>query len=347
MNLHEKLLSLYDSLFSENEDTAAGIDLFVVPLIRFNYKKSDYLYLLYKEILENDESRYRVHSTSISEHWKFVWNAFRGKPTILHYHWLECSDFKSLLGIVYKLFCIKLFKRFGGKIVWTIHNKMPHDRRFKNINESIRSSMAQRADLLHVHCNTAKRELCKFFDQPESKFSVIPHPEYPAEKLPRKKAIHKLNRKRDLQLSADDQIFLMFGNISSYKQIDKVAKLFEQLPENKKLIIVGPVKKGQMVYYHKIKKISSNSSNIRLIPHFIPEADVPLYHSAADCVLFNFRDILTSGGVALAQSYDVPIIAPSKGCLSELNGDNVYLFENEDELNSRIINFASGVTSDG
>jgi len=345
MNLHEKLISLYDSLLSEDDNLESSVILYVVPLIRYGYKESDYLYLLYRKIIENKESRYRVKSTSVWAHWKFVWSAFRGEKTILHYHWFECSDIKSLIGMVYKLWCIKLYKKLGGKIVWTVHNKMPHDGRFVQLNRSIRKSMADRVDHLHVHCETAKKEISTFFDQPESKFTVITHPKFPAKKLSRNNAIKQLKQKKELDISKSDQIFLMFGNISSYKQIDKVAALFKHLPKHKKLIIVGPVKKGQMVYYHEVKKISSNISNIFLIPHFIPEKDVPIYHSAADCVLFNFREILTSGGVTLAQSYDLPIIAPAKGCITELDYKNMTLFEEEHELNSYLTNFESKLKS--
>ncbi len=345
MALHENLQSLYQELLPD--DLTIQADLFVVPLIRFSYAESDYLYLLYKDIIEDEKSRFKIHSTSIWNHWKFVWRASRKPNVILHYHWLECTDLKSLAGIAYKLFCIILFKKLGGKLVWTIHNKMPHDTRYTKINYKIRSAMANRADLLHVHCKTAVEEVGDYFHQPESKFRIIPHPEYPVKSIPREKALQKLNLKQqDLDLKTSDQIFLMFGNISSYKQIDEVGNIFEELPNYKKLVIVGPVKKGQMAYYEKVKGLSAVNNNIFLIPHFVPEEDVSLYHCASDCVVFNYRQILTSGGVALAKSYNRYIIAPRLGCLSELSGNKVQLFESREELYSLLSDFSTEENSD-
>ena len=337
MSLQEKLKSIYEELLPESR---TGIThLFVVPLIRFNYKQSDYLYLLYKGIIEDPESRFNVHSTSILQHFKFVWYALRKRDVLLHYHWLECTDLKSLSGMAYKLICIALFKALGGNLVWTIHNIMPHDRRYRSLNYKIRSYMADKADLLHVHCTTALQEASSFYGISEDKFRVIPHPEYPADHISRKKAVKKLNKKRDFDLKKEDQIFLMFGNISAYKKILEAAHIFTALPIHKKLLIAGPVKKGQLDVYHRIKDLSSNYSNILLYPHFISEDAVPLYHNAADCVLFNYREILTSGGVALARSYQKPIIAPKLGCLKELKGEDIYLFDSQKELQQILTEF--------
>jgi len=338
MTLHEKLQSMYREL---TPDTDQMVDLFVVPLIRFQYKESDYLYLLYKEFIENPESRFKIHSTSVWQHWSFVWRAVRNPATILHYHWLESTDLKSLTGMAYKLLCIILFQKLGGSIVWTVHNKLPHDDRFEWLNLKICSSMARRADRIHVHCSFAAEEISRFYNQPISKFRVIPHPAYPKTSIPRAKAIRMLNKKHDLQLRDEQKIFLMFGNISSYKQIDKVVEIFARMDQDKVLIIVGPVKKGQMSHYRNIRSLAEKAGNVRLIPHFIPENEVPLYHNACHCVVFNYSEILTSGGVALAQSYNCPIIAPNLGCIQELQYDNLYLFTCQEELESLLVEFSS------
>ena len=44
--------------------------VFVVPLIRFNYPKTDYLYLLYASLLEKHSDIY-IHSTSALGHIRF------------------------------------------------------------------------------------------------------------------------------------------------------------------------------------------------------------------------------------------------------------------------------------
>lgn len=325
MQTDQTLYDVYRELANSEEFT-----VYVVPLIRFDYKQSDYLYLLYKKLY--NKKGVEIKTLSYFDHWKIGMSGIKNSKKVLHYHWLECSDIRSLLGMLYKFINIFIYTSLGGKLVWTIHNKMPHDGRFIRLNFRLRKWMANRADRLHIHCKTMIPEISEFYGVSESKFVVVPHPKFPAKQIDRKIAVEEINHLRNLGLSGDDTIYLMFGNISHYKQIDEVCRIFKTLDDNKKLLIVGPVKKGQMPYFNQIKKLSKESSNIRLVPHFIKEENVPFYFNASDCVLFNYRDILTSGGVELANSYDKPIIAPKLGCIKELSGENHILFETKDEF---------------
>lgn len=336
MATHDQLKSVYNELLSGKG--GKPVLLLVVPLIRYQYKLSDYLYLLYQPLIDENES-YRVESLSVWKHWKIVWKALFGKNVILHYHWLECTDLKSLAGMSYKWICVRLFKLIGGKLVWTLHNKMPHDRNYRILNYRIRSSMAKHADLLAVHCQSVIGDLSRFYNQPEEKFRVVHHPSYPTTHIEREDARNQLLKSWSVPLSSDDQLFLMFGNISSYKNIDKVCQIFTELDADKKLLVVGPVKKGQMHLYHKISSIAKEKENIKIVPYFVPEEMVPVYFNAADCVIFHYEEILTSGGVVLAQSYNKTVIAPNLGCLSELDSENSTLFQSEEQLERLIRNF--------
>ena len=128
--------------------------VFVVPLIRLKFPKTDYLYLFYKDILASS-GEISINSISVFGHYKFVYEAIINKDTILHYHWLEFQNGKALLGMPYKLLCIGLFKLLGGNIVWTIHNLTPHDRKYLKFHKLIHKWMAKKASLLHVHSKTA------------------------------------------------------------------------------------------------------------------------------------------------------------------------------------------------
>ena len=337
MATHDQLLKLYKELIPDDYD--GRLPLYVVPLIRYSYKQSDYLYLLYHDIIENRADKFNVISISVWKHILFVFKSLVSKHVVLHYHWLECTDIKSLAGMAYKLICIFLFKATGGHLVWTVHNKMPHDTSFRQLNYRIQSWMASRADIIHVHCKSAVDDISRFYNQPKDKFRVVEHPAFPSKTIKRENALLKLNSERGLSLKTSDTIFLMFGNISAYKQIDDVCRIFMGLPSHKKLLIVGPVKKGQMSHFYAIKKIADGSDNIFVVPHFIPEKMVPHYMNAADCAVFNYRQILTSGGVELARSYSRPTLAPGRGCISELNEKNVTLFDSREHLKQLLESF--------
>lgn len=321
----EKLEDLYHELIGKTSCT-----LFVAPPIRFTYKKSDYLYLLYKKLLSSAD--FKIRNISTLAHLQFVLWQILKKPSILHYHWLEISGPVSALSVAVKCCCIQWYKMLGGKVVWTVHNPLPPDSGYKWFNLKARTFLAKRSDLLVVECESAITNISTFFSVHTKKIRVWPHPSYPPQLIPRAAAVEAINHRYNVDLKVQDRLFLMFGHISPYKQIHKICQFFIQEPVQKKLIIAGPVKKGQMKYYKRLKKIASKHKNIVLIPQFIKEDSVPEFMNASDYLLFNYKNVLSTGGVPLAQSYNKPIILPKKGCLQVLNGNNLRFFNSQDEL---------------
>lgn len=305
--------------------------IYVVPLIRYSLKKSDYLYLLYEELIKGE--KYTIESISVLNHFKLVAGILRNKNAILHYHWLEFQDFKSLLGMPWKMACIYLFKKLGGTIVWTLHNEFPHDQKYLGLHRYLHKKMAQWSDALHVHCKTAVAKMSPRLNAPVEKFNLVPHPEYPVHPIPKEEALDKLNTHLQRKISSDKPLLLMFGNISRYKQIEKVADIVMGLETECKLLIVGPIKKGNMELYEELEDKQKRSERIRIVPDFISEEHVPWFYSAADICVFNYREILSSGSYHMAQAHHKTIIAPNLGCLSEEQKQpNVHLFETPGEL---------------
>ncbi len=57
----------------------------------------------------------------------------------------------------------------------------------------------------------------------------------------------------------------------------------------------------------------------------------------ADCTIFNYRDVLTSGGVHLALAYKKPVIAPLSGCLKELQNNQINFFKIDEDRNKNLV----------
>lgn len=321
--------SLEEIYASVNNDAST---IYVVPLIRHSHKKSDYLYLLYEDLIKGD--KYDIKSISVFNHFKLVAGILiNRRKAILHYHWLEFQDFKSLLGMPWKIFCIFLFHIFGGNIVWTLHNEFPHDQKYLDLHSYLHKKMAKWADILHVHCASAVPKMKKRLEVNQTKFRLIPHPDFPAEPIDKQEALQNLKSEYECNLSANIPTLLMFGNISRYKQIEKVAELITKLPVESRLLVVGPIKKGNIDLYEELKELDDQSSRIILVASFIPEEHVGWFYSAADFCLFNYREILSSGGYNMAKAYQKPVIAPNLGCLSE-EGEkaDVHLFNSQEEF---------------
>ncbi len=319
--------------------------IYVVPLINYSFKKTNYLYLLYKNFILNEDSfgekkdyGINIESLSIFAHPKIVLSRIKNEKSILHYHWLEITGLLSLSGTIWKLFWISFYKLLNGKIIWTIHNEFPHSNNYILLNKIIRKYMAHMADKLQVHCKSAIDIMMPLLNIGKNKFFIVPHPEYPIESVERDKAIDLLNEKYFKgKINKEDILFLMFGEIAKYKGIKEVVEIFNNLDERKKLVIAGVIKKGNEKYFKEVLLSIKNKEEFLISPKRIPDDDVPLFFNSSGYALFNFSDLLTSGSVMLALNYNKKIIIPFKGCLKELNGQNVIQFNNIEELKNILI----------
>lgn len=332
MSQINELKEIYNELSSSKPTT-----LFVAPRIRYTYKKSDYLYLFFKDILDSPD--FNLFDVSAIGHLKFLLHQLIKGDCVLHYHWVQFSGFWAGIRFFFKFLCLYLYTLFGGKLVWSLHNKMPPDCNHQWIHRRVRKWLANQADRIVIECESVIEDISKFYGVSKDKFRVWPHPGYPAQLMPRAAAIEAINHRYQVHIKIQDRVFLMFGHISSYKQIEEVCKIFENEPVHKKLLVVGPVKKGQMAYYKKIRKMVQTQNNIILIPQFVKERSVPEFMNAADYMVFNYRDLLSSGGIPLAKSYNKTILLPKKGCMAEQKGPNLKFFESQEELKEIIQGF--------
>lgn len=324
-NYPDDLLSIYRDLIG-----TGPLRVWVAPKIRESHKESDYLYLLNRELIESDE----VNLTSISQSsmWRPVYSQLRGENPIFHYHWIACRTVSDLPFFLLKWLMLVLYTATGGRLVWTIHNRMPADTGLKRLNFLIRRSIAARADRIHIQCKAAIEPVSRFYETDAGKFRYLPHPTYPRKLIPRAAAIEAINHRHGASLKVQDQIYLMFGTISRYKRIADVAQYFTDLSPRKKLVIAGPVRRGQMKVYRELKKLADRSENIILLPSFISEESVPEFMNAADCLIFNFTDEISSGGVAIGKSYKKTMLLPENPCMREIETDTMYYFKNPAEL---------------
>lgn len=311
--------------------------LYVAPKINYEYPASDYLYNLYKP-LADQYPEISIKSLTVFNHYKVFFAALFSRKTVLHYHWLEFQGARALMGMPWKLFWILMYKLIGGKLIWTIHNEEPHDQKHLKMHHFLHKMMAKISNLLHVHCESATYIMSEKLKCDKTKFRVVPHPFFPSKYIDKSEAIEHLKKRFNLNISSKHTIALLFGQISTYKQICELLEEYEGDSDKIQFLIAGNIKKGSEELEEKLIVLCHKNKNIHLVRKFITDSELPYFLNAADVCLFNYRKILTSGGLYMALSYGRPVIAPKLGCIAEFEGNNnVYLFENRTERN-RLIN---------
>lgn len=310
---HVQLEELYNRLGRK------PLTVYVAPRINYDFPDSDYLFNLYRSVTDSD-SGIRIKSVSVFSHFKPFFKALTGRPVIFHYHWLEFQDFKALAGMPWKLLWLTLFRLTGGMLVWTIHNEEPHDGKWPGLHLFLHKKMAKYAAALHVHCRYAAGLMSKKLSADPNKFYIIPHPSFPASEMEKAEAVSGLNQNYDARLDPDRPVVLIFGQISHYKNIPPVLDDLKTLP-GVQVIIAGTIKKGNKKLARQLEAAAENNPAITLITQFIPDAGLPLLFNASDLCVFNYKRILTSGGVHMALSYQKTVAAPAAGCIRELTGN--------------------------
>lgn len=267
--------------------------------------------------------------------------AYRRNADILHLTWthpLFLSDSDGFKGRLASKFMAKLLildlwvcKKLGLPVVWFVHNKHNHEKRFLDIDKAVSRKVASMADGLRVGCPEAANYVEEEFNADRDKISIIPHGNYIEEyntDIDPKKAREKLG------LDKESFVYLFFGQIRPYKNVDEAIDSFNQIKdENAKLVIAGNPLNDEIK--RTITDEVSEDDDIVTDLQYIPEEKLELYLNSADVLVAPYEDILSSGTALLAMSFGKPLICPQKGCLTNvLSQQEDLVYSNIEELTS-------------
>jgi len=240
----------------------------------------------------------------------------RNSIQILHLHWLSGLYMKRILTPL--RFCaflltITLAQRMGYKIVWTVHNILPHKLLFPPMHRFVRRFIMKRADAVITHCEYGYKEITRLFprDKPTYTIPIGSYTGIYPIRMTRAEARSTLN------ISPVNFVYLFLGNIAPYKGIDNFTDMFQvYATENDVAVIAGRNRSPDLVHYLESQAIQD--PRIRIHADFIPDNEIQHFLLSADVMVLPFKKILTSSSVITGMSHTLPIIAPALGCLPEL-----------------------------
>lgn len=260
-----------------------------------------------------------------------------GISDVLHLHWDEHLFRGDEVYVERVKSIIKKFKQEGGKVIWTVHNQMPHEiteiEKQKFLND--RKFIIIHSDLIHVHSDYAVNYLQEDFQVPPQKIFKISHPSYLGW-YDRPEKIIKSDTK--------SKIFLLFGNVRGYKGIDLIFDAFSRINFPDKVHSLHIAGRGaETISHNNLGKI-----NIRRTDGYIDDDAVPNIFAEADYAIFGFSSILTSGSLMLALTFGKPPICPAHKSIveslpAELH-DFLYLPNDPTDF-ARVIDYAASLSS--
>lgn len=245
-----------------------------------------------------------------------------GQCKIIVLNWFESE-------INQRSFLQLLFYRISGKkIVWVFHNLVPHEAKQHWIAMLQMQCMMLISNKIILHSKSSKEYLYHYSPVALRKAIYIPHINYCAN-YPR---TDKTFREK-FGFSEDDMVFMFFGFIKPYKNIELLIDIFKEWDNEKaKLLIVGKASDGE--YAKMLQGMCGYNSNIVLDFRYVNNNEVYTYFNTADIVVMPYHKAssMNSGAMIAAFSCGKTVIIPDIAMAKDMaNMCYVYCYESEEE----------------
>ena len=269
---------------------------------------------------------------------RWLWRR-RGKVELLHFHWphgyWRASSRRRLGGPLADWLYLGVFaarlagaRMLGYRVAWTIHQVYSHEHSVSRLDRTGARLLARSADVLFAHDQATADHARSELALPARRVAVVPHGSY--------LGVYRSTRtreeaRRELGLDEGQFVFLHFGDVRGYKDIDRLLRAFRaaRLPEA--ALVVAGSDRGPSGEAAR----EASRADTRIVPllGFVEDDRVAELYAAADVAVVARGDGGTSGSLILALSMGKPVVAADRRAYRDLLGGDEAgcLFEPGDE----------------
>lgn len=225
---------------------------------------------------------------------------------------------------------LRVFRLHGGIVVWTVHNRAPHENKFPIAEAELQAALAEQSDHVHVMCAQTAIDMPALAEVPPERLLILPHCSYVGWYPD---AVSQAAARKRLRIPADVPLIGLIGGVRPYKGIDRLVGALDRpdiAATGLRALIAGkPAVHPQTA---AIRKLVNDHPRVHSYLAFIPHDQLQLYFKAVDVVVLPYRQTLNSGALLAALSFGRPVIAPTQGCLTEVLDEGFALgFDPADE----------------
>jgi glycosyltransferase involved in cell wall biosynthesis len=247
-----------------------------------------------------------------------------GIPTVIHLHWLNMifgrAESTREGRRARDRFLARLDRHHaaGGRIVWTVHNILPHGAEDEAEEAALRRSVVERADVVHIMASRTVELVQPFFTIPPEKVFRVPHPSYAGAY---EDIITREQARYELGLEQDDHVYLVIGAIKPYKGLATLLDAWDGLPAGpirRRLVIAG--EPGPEPEVPGIVERCARRESVVVHPRSIAAKEMQVFLRAADIAVLPYLRTLNSGALMLALTFGLPVVVPDEGALNDIVG---------------------------
>jgi glycosyltransferase involved in cell wall biosynthesis len=260
------------------------------------YVKHDFFYRSTHAVPGDSRAAQRARrALKLAEHVPDMLRYRRAARTadVVHFQWLTVQQLDGRL---------LPEARPGGHppLVLTAHDVLPREGSARR--RAAQRRMYEHFDAVVVHTEHGRSRLTQQLGVDERRVHVIPHGAFahladlPAAPPP---------------FATDKRVVLFFGLLRPYKGLDILLQAWRGI-DDAELWIVGMPRMD-------IAALRSDApANVRLVPRFVADAELPAYFARADLVVLPYREIEQSGVLFTALAFGKPLLVSDVGGFAEL-----------------------------
>lgn len=219
------------------------------------------------------------------------------------------------------------FVERGGQLLWSVHEVLPHDCPYPEVEIELRRRLVELASGVHVLHASTSAETAAHYPLDPAKTFVVEHPLYTnvyPDYVTREAA------RRLLGVADDEVVLLGFGAIRPYKGFDRLVEAVPRLRAESglpiRVMMAGPTYKS-IDNAHLIELVEA-TEGVSLVDAAVPDEYVQVLFRAADVAVLPYRQVLNSGVLMLALTFGCPSVAPENPVTVDTNPSGlVHLFE--------------------
>jgi glycosyltransferase involved in cell wall biosynthesis len=279
-----------------------------------------------------------VPVADLSEH--LAHRAATGDPGVLNLHWTTpilaraATEDEAAAAVAAFVRLLGAFRGAGGRLVWTVHNVVPHDARFGEHEIALARCLAANADVVHVLNPATAAAVAPYYELDPSRVVVIEHSSYLGvypDTMSRARA------RRRLGLKPRHKVLVSLGQLRPYKGLDRLVDTFELMRADDRrlrLLVAGRPGRGPAMRA-LVQRITHTPGTVSRFKR-LPDQRLQVWLRAADLAVLPYTDILNSGSFLLAETFGLPVVATRAGGLAARGGEEHVRLFGEDDFESTL-----------
>lgn len=208
----------------------------------------------------------------------------------------------------------------GVKLVWTIHNQLPHDVRYRDLEIELATFLCETAwRIIQLNGHTAQA-VADVYEVPSAKLVTLRHASYLGVYPPAPSAAAA---RAELGVDPASPTLGFVGQIRPYKGILTLLEAAGRLAssvEGLTLLLAGSTTADHLA---EVERALPAGVSVVRFHDFVPDAQLGTWFAASDLMVFPYQRVLNSGSLLLSATFGRPCVMPAEAHLmAEYSGES-------------------------